>query len=637
VKWVKQGPPGRAKRESVLTSDCVESEVGVRGCETGLDETPTEDASYSAVFGVSRGEGESQPADVPSLPLPARITEGEAGENGFRVQEFFHWAEERRCLTPAEIREALPESQRSLKSLEAIHARLLDLGVQIVLPSEAETIQQCGTEEQARVHRLDVLDDPVEMYLREVGRMRMLTREEEVEIFQRIEEARRELRQTLFGLGFAAKEHIALAEQMLADPPKRRFDRVILEERTASKEACLHELRGLVEIARVLDARADRDYAASQRAATPAERAQLLANCKRISEELQAHFPHFWFKPLVVQELACVAETLHTKLLTELQALLAEEARQQELAPASLHEALERIQALERAVRMPASDYLETCVRIRACAARADQAKTEIVESNLRLVVSVARGFLHHGLSFLDLIQEGNLGLMAAVGKFDYRRGFRFSTFAVWVIREAIGRAIANQGRLIRIPVHAGKVLQRMIGAQMELVLRLGRDPTEEELAEEMHLPVRRVRADLPAAQPPLSLHSPVGAGNGATLGDFIPDEASERPGESAGGHLLHSLLSDVLSELTAREREVLRLRFGLDGDSAQTLDEVGKKLGVTRERVRQIERSALRKMRHPARLRKLQGGGDLPFREGPNGRPHPPGNLSAVLRRSRA
>ncbi len=262
---------------------------------------------------------------------------------------------------------------------------------------------------------------------------------------------------------------------------------------------------------------------------------------------------------------------------------------------------------LENLTGEEAEDLKEEIQRLNVELTVGDEAKKRLAEANLRLVVSIAKRYVGRGMLFLDLIQEGNLGLIKAVEKFDYRKGYKFSTYATWWIRQAITRAIADQARTIRIPVHMVETINKLIRVSRQLLQELGREPTPEEIAEEMSLPVERVREILKISQEPVSLETPIGEEEDSHLGDFIQDDNVPVPADAAAFTLLKEQLIEVLGTLTEREQKVLRLRFGLDDGRARTLEEVGKEFNVTRERIRQIEAKALRKLRHPSRSRKLK------------------------------
>jgi len=257
--------------------------------------------------------------------------------------------------------------------------------------------------------------------------------------------------------------------------------------------------------------------------------------------------------------------------------------------------------------RVPLLTAEEEVTLAKAIEAGDEDSRRRLAEANLRLVVSIAKRYVGRGMQFLDLIQEGNLGLIKAVEKFDYRKGYKFSTYATWWIRQAITRAIADQARTIRIPVHMVETINKLIRVQRQLLQTLGREPTAEEIAAEMHIPVERVREINKVAQEPVSLETPIGEEEDSHLGDFIEDEDAPAPAEAASYLLLKEQLEEVLGSLSQREARVLRLRFGLDDGRARTLEEVGQAFGVTRERIRQIEAKALRKLRHPTRSKKLR------------------------------
>jgi RNA polymerase primary sigma factor len=576
--------------------------------------------------GAKLPKASSNEKALPNIDLPAAIKIGSepsvtangvsaapgtmqhSAEVSEKIKELVRLAQEQGYLTYGDINDVLPDTLVSPEELDEIYIKLRNLEVEIVDQAEVDRVKQPEPEEEEDKSRLDILDDPVRMYLKQMGQVPLLTREQEVEISKRIEDAENEAKQILYGFGFAGKEHIALAEKLVSEPPKERFDRVVLDKKVETRESHVRVLRKLMKQVRDIDQQVDEKYSDWQNATSESKREALQADFRKADQKLQKTFDKFCYKQKVVEEMALVAENIHDKIQLSLRTIRELEQRPSPSSIAIIDSEQRKIKALEEFVRMPCAHYLVSYDQLKVYTLKALQAKTEMVEANLRLVISIAKKYTNRGLSFLDLIQEGNMGLMKAVEKFEYRRGYKFSTYATWWIRQAITRSIADQARTIRIPVHMIETINRLMRIQKRLIQDFGREPTPDELAEEMQLPVDRVRGVLKMAQQPISLQSPVGDSEDTNFGDFIEDKSTENPSDVTSFSLLKDKLTDVLCSLTERERKVLELRFGLGDGYSRTLEEVGKQFRVTRERIRQIEAKALRKMRHPTRIRQLHG-----------------------------
>src|SRR6266542_1740018 len=353
-----------------------------------------------------------------------------------KVKELVRLAQEQGYLTYNDINDALPDNIVSPEELDEIYIKLRNLDVEIVDQAEVDRVKQPEPEEEEDKSRLDILDDPVRMYLKQMGQVPLLTREQEVEISKRIETAENELKRIIYSFGFSGKEHIALAEKLISEPPKERFDRVIVDKKIENRENHLKDLRKLVKVVRTLDQQVDDRYAEWQNAPTKAKRDKSHHEFRKFDKKLQDSFPKFYFKQKVIEEMALVAENIHDKVQVSQRTVQEWEAQRKSAQQQQVIQGEQRkVKALEEFVRMPSAEYLRAYEQLKHFAAKALQAKTEM--------------------------EEGNMGLMKAVEKFEYRRGYKFSTYATWWIRQAITRSIADQARTIRIPVHMIEVINK--------------------------------------------------------------------------------------------------------------------------------------------------------------------------------
>ncbi|MBA3238645.1 MAG: RNA polymerase sigma factor [Parachlamydiaceae bacterium] len=534
-----------------------------------------------------------------------------------KVDELATLAKEQGFITYEEINEILPMNFDSAELIDQVLIFLSGLDVQILNQSEVDRQK----ERKKEVKEMEGLpkrsegspDDPVRMYLKEMGSVPLLSREEEVEISKRIEKAQIQIEKIIMRFRYSTYEAVSIINYLIHN--KERFDKCITEKEIPNKAEFLALMPRLMELLKKEDDHFEELLIRLQDVLLKKnEKNEILEEIEKSRIRTQAYLRRLHCRHNIIEDFVEVIMRAHDRFLTLEKEMieLAPRAERNKFAAMKLAAIKRKLTKKELAAGRSLDDFKKDVRMLQRWMDKNQDAKREMVESNLRLVISIAKKYTNRGLSFLDLIQEGNMGLMKAVEKFEYRRGYKFSTYATWWIRQAVTRAIADQARTIRIPVHMIETINRVLRGAKKLMMETGKEPSPEELSNELGLSPDRIREIYKIAQHPISLQAEVGDGGESQFGDFLEDTGADSPAEATGYSILKDKMGDVLETLTDRERKVLIHRFGLADGKPKTLEEVGVEFNVTRERIRQIEAKALRKMRHPTRSKQLKAFLDL-------------------------